>query len=102
MPKQLQWLDELAVPGTGLKVETLTQAAYAAYVHPQWLRLFLRKGMLSQICGNNFAVLKVTPRLNCSESSLDRFVAAIGQVMDAVHSSKRFWQEALAARTVKI
>ncbi len=49
-------------------------------------------------------VLKAAPPLNSNEKSLDQFVVALEQVMDVVHSSKRFWRDALqmAARTVKI
>lgn len=68
------------------------------------MRMFREHGILTQICGNNFMVLKAAPPLNCSQRSLDQFVLALGQVMEVVHSSKRFWQDALqlAARTIKI
>jgi ornithine--oxo-acid transaminase len=68
------------------------------------MRLFREHGILTQICGNNFMVLKAAPPLNSKESSLAHFVTALREVMGVVHSSKRFWQDALqlAARTVKI
>ncbi|WP_251106272.1 aspartate aminotransferase family protein [Alloacidobacterium dinghuense] len=68
------------------------------------MRLFREHGILTQICGNNFMVLKAAPPLNSDERSLDQFVTALGQVMEVAHSSKRFWQDALqlAARTAKI
>ena len=68
------------------------------------MRMFREHGILTQICGNNFMVLKAAPPLNSNERSLDHFVVALEHVMDVVHSSKRFWQDALqlAARTVKI
>ena len=68
------------------------------------MRMFREHGILTQICGNNFMVLKAAPPLNSNEKSLDHFVEALEHVMDVVHSSKRFWQDALqlAARTVKI
>lgn len=68
------------------------------------MRLYRDHGILTQICGNNFLVLKAAPPLNASETSLDHFVTALEKVMEVIHSSKRFWQDALqlAARAVKI
>jgi ornithine--oxo-acid transaminase len=68
------------------------------------MRLYRDHGILTQICGNNFLVLKAAPPLNASETSLNHFVAALQKVTEVVHSSKRFWQDALqlAARAVKI
>jgi len=68
------------------------------------MRLYRDHGILTQICGNNFLVLKAAPPLNTSEASLNHFVTALREVMEVVHSSKRFWQDALqlAARAVKI
>ena len=58
--------------------------------------LFARHRILTQVCGNNFRVLKVAPPLVVQRSSLDRFVAAIRDVMEEVHTSRRFWSDALA------
>ena len=58
------------------------------------MRLF-RKGILTQICGNNFMVLKVAPPLVVSEEEIDEFVAAIREVIELMHSSPSFWTEAL-------
>jgi len=68
------------------------------------MRMYRDHGILTQICGNNFLVLKVVPPLNADESSLDTFISAITDVLEAVHSSKQFWQDALelAARTIRI
>lgn len=68
------------------------------------MRMFREHGILTQICGNNFMVLKAAPPLNSSERSLGQFVIALRQVVEIAHSSKRFWQDALqlAARTMKI
>lgn len=60
------------------------------------MRLFRDHGILTQICGNHFFVLKAAPPLNASTESLDRFISAIDQVVALVHSSTRFWQDALA------
>lgn len=59
------------------------------------MRMFRDKGILTQICGNNFLVLKVAPPLVVSEAQVDEFIAAIRDVVDLVHSSNAFWSEAL-------
>ncbi|HEY4049898.1 MAG TPA: aspartate aminotransferase family protein [Acidobacteriaceae bacterium] len=59
------------------------------------MRLFKDKGILSQICGNNFMVLKVAPPLVTSEKQLAYCVEAIRDVVETVHSSGAFWSEAL-------
>ena len=59
------------------------------------MRLFRDKGILTQICGNNFMVLKVAPPLVVTEEQIDTFVSAISEVVDLVHSSNVFWSEAL-------
>jgi ornithine--oxo-acid transaminase len=68
------------------------------------MRLFRDKGILTQICGNNFMVLKVAPPLVVSESHVERFVEAIRNVVELVHSSHSFWSEALglARRAVNV
>jgi ornithine--oxo-acid transaminase len=59
------------------------------------MRLFREKNILTQICGNNFMVLKVAPPLVVSVQQCDEFVDAIGEVVEAVHSSGAFWSEAI-------
>ncbi len=72
-----------------------------AHLHPAMfgqmvvMRLFREHGILSQICGNNFMVLKIAPPLVVTEAQIDRYVSAIEQVVDLMHSSKGFWSEAL-------
>jgi ornithine--oxo-acid transaminase len=68
------------------------------------MRLFRDHGILTQICGNNFMVLKVAPPLVTSEAQLDEFVTAIRAVVDLAHTSTSFWSEALglARRAVRI
>ena len=74
--------------------------AFAA-VHPAMfgqivvMRLFRDFGFLTQICGNNFMVLKVAPPLVVTEAQLDTFVKAIRDVVEIAHSSGAFWSEAL-------
>jgi ornithine--oxo-acid transaminase len=59
------------------------------------MRMFRDHGILSQICGNNFMVLKVAPPLVVEEAQLEHFVSAIAQVVELMHTSAVFWTEAL-------
>jgi ornithine--oxo-acid transaminase len=59
------------------------------------MRLFRDKGILTQICGNNFMVLKVAPPLVVEISQVYEFVAALRDVMEMTHTSSAFWSEAL-------
>ena len=58
------------------------------------MRLF-RQGFLTQMCGNNFLVLKVAPPLMVKEREADEFVDAVKEVVEMMHSSGTFWSEAL-------
>lgn len=60
------------------------------------MRMFREKNILTQICGNNFMVLKAAPPLVVSEEQLNEFVAAIRNVVEVADSSLSFWTEALA------
>jgi ornithine--oxo-acid transaminase len=68
------------------------------------MRMFRDKGILTQICGNNFLVLKVAPPLVVTEGQLEEFVRAIREVVEMVHSSGAFWNDAmgLASRAVSV
>ncbi len=68
------------------------------------MRMFREKNILTQICGNNFMVLKAAPPLVVEEKHLDEFVVAIRDVVASAHTSARFWSEALglAKRAVRI
>jgi ornithine--oxo-acid transaminase len=68
------------------------------------MRLFRDHGILTQICGNNFMVLKVAPPLVVTEEQLDHFVSSIRNVVGLMHSSGVFWAEALglARRVVNV
>ena len=59
------------------------------------MRLFRDHRILTQICGNNFMVLKVAPPLVVAEEQLDKFVGAVLDVVDLMHTSASFWTEAL-------
>jgi ornithine--oxo-acid transaminase len=73
-----------------------------ARIHPAMfgqvlvMRLFGDQGILSQICGNNFMVLKVAPPLVIEDAQLDRYVDGVGKVVDLMHTSGSFWSEALS------
>ena len=60
------------------------------------MRMFREWNILTQICGNNFMVLKVAPPLVVTEEQLDRFAEAITAVVDLMHNSTTFWSEALS------
>jgi ornithine--oxo-acid transaminase len=59
------------------------------------MRLFRDSGFLTQICGNNFMVLKVAPPLVVTDAQLDAFVLAARDVVELAHSPGAFWSEAL-------
>jgi ornithine--oxo-acid transaminase len=79
------------------------RALYGAFhrIHPAMfgqvmvMRMF-RENFLTQICGNNFMVLKAAPPLVISEAHLDEFISAIRDVVALADSSPAFWTEALA------
>ncbi len=58
-------------------------------------RLFNDHRIVSQICGNNFMVLKVAPPLVITTEQIDVYVDAITSVVDALHSSAAYWSDAL-------
>jgi ornithine--oxo-acid transaminase len=68
------------------------------------MRLFRDSGILTQICGNNFMVLKVAPPLVVTDGQIDEFVCAIEEVVEVAHSSNSFWSEALglARRAIRV
>jgi ornithine--oxo-acid transaminase len=59
------------------------------------MRLFRDHGFLTQICGNNFMVLKAAPPLVVEEREMDAFAGALRDVVELMHSSSAFWTEAL-------
>ena len=60
------------------------------------MRMFRDERILTQICGNNFMVLKAAPPLIVEETRIDQFVGALGRVVELIHSSSTFWSDALA------
>lgn len=79
------------------------RASYEAFkrIHPGMfgqilvMNLFRDKGILAQICGNNFNVLKVAPPLVVTLEQLDKFICKVREVVHSIHSSAGFWSEAL-------
>lgn len=59
------------------------------------MRLFRDWGFLTQVCGNNFMVLKVAPPLVMDREQMDAFVAAVRSVVELANSPGSFWSEAL-------
>jgi ornithine--oxo-acid transaminase len=72
-----------------------------ARIHPAMfgqvlvMHLFRDHGVLAQICGNNFMVLKVSPPLTVKENELAEFADGIGAVVETMHTRAGFWSEAL-------
>jgi len=67
------------------------------------MNLFER-GILTQMCGNNFMVLKAAPPLIVQEAEISHYVDAVQSVVNAMHTSVPFWSDALrmARRAVNI
>jgi ornithine--oxo-acid transaminase len=68
------------------------------------MRMFRDHNILTQICGNNFMVLKVAPPLVVTKEQLGEFVSSIREVVEIMHSSNTFWTEALgmARRAINV
>lgn len=88
------------VPPKKLAFRVLYEAFYK--IHPAMfgqivvMRMFREKGILTQICGNNFMVLKAAPPLIVTEQQLDAFVSGVREVIELAQTSLSFWTEALA------
>ena len=88
------------------------RVAYESFarIHPAMfgqvlvMGLFRDCGILTQICGNNFTVLKLVPPLIISRAQVDEAVQAVYQVVKLAHSPTVFWSEALglARRVVHV
>jgi len=72
-----------------------------AKIHPAMfgqilvMRLFRNGGVLTQICGNDFMVLKVAPPLVVAPPQITEFVSAVRDVVELAHHPGSFWSEAL-------
>jgi len=59
------------------------------------MRLFREHNILTQMCGNNFMVLKVAPPLTATEEQVERFVRSMRSVVELIHTSASFWSDAV-------
>ena len=68
------------------------------------MRVFREKNILTQICGNNFLVLKAAPPLTVASEQLDQFVRTIRDIAGLAENSSTFWTGVLrmARRAVYI
>jgi ornithine--oxo-acid transaminase len=57
--------------------------------------LFRKEQILTQMCGNNFMVVKVAPPLTVSEEQIDRIAGALERVLERVHAGPGFWTASL-------
>ncbi len=79
------------------------RAPYEAFgqIHPAMfgqilvMRLFRNANILTQICGNDFMVLKVAPPLIVTAAHVAEFVSAVRGVVDFAHHPGSFWSDAL-------
>jgi len=88
------------------------RASFEAFmaIHPAMfgqvlvMRLFRDHGILTQICGNNFTVLKVAPPLIVTRPQIDHCVKALRAVVELANTPSAFWSEALglARRVVNV
>lgn len=93
-------------------VKLSLRLAYEAFtgIHPAMfgqvlvMRLFRDYGILTQICGNNFKVLKLVPPLIITKGQIDEAINAVYETVKLAHSPTAFWVEALglARRVVNV
>ena len=75
------------------------------HIHPAMfgqvlvMRMFRDQRVLTQMCGNNFMVLKVAPPLVIQPEQIDKFVSGIREVVHLAHHSTEFWTEAIGLGT---
>ncbi len=60
------------------------------------MRLFNQMGVLAQMCGNNFLVLKIAPPLVASAEQIEEAASAVRDVVELIHTSTSFWTDALS------
>ena len=75
--------------------ETLKQVHAGMFGQMVVMRLFREKNILTQMCGNNFMVLKVAPPLTVTEEQVDKFVASMREVVELIDTSASFWTNAV-------
>jgi ornithine--oxo-acid transaminase len=57
--------------------------------------LFREEGILTQMCGNNFQVVKASPPLTSSDEEIGRFLEAFERTLERIHSGYGFWTQGL-------
>jgi ornithine--oxo-acid transaminase len=82
-----------------ISFETIKHIHPAIFGQILVMQLFREKGILTQICGNDFMVLKVVPPLVTTPEQIDYFVKAMTEVADMIHTSDALWSEALGVVT---
>jgi ornithine--oxo-acid transaminase len=67
------------------------------------MRLFTDRNILTQVCGNNFLVLKAAPPLVVNEAQIAEYVSAVAYVVKLVQESRAVWKDAfgLARRALR-
>lgn len=67
-------------------------------------RMFTSHNILTQMCGNNYMVIKVAPPLVVSQEQLSGLVESVASLVQTIHSGFSFWREGLAMlpRAVRI
>ena len=65
--------------------------------------LLQEEGILTQMCGHNYRVVKASPPLTTSEGEIERFLASLGRTLERIHSGLGFWTRglAIAARALR-
>ncbi len=57
--------------------------------------LFKDEGILTQMCGNNYRVVKASPPLTATEEEIERFLAGFERMLERIHSGLGFWTTGL-------
>lgn len=57
--------------------------------------LLREEGILTQMCGNDFRVVKASPPLTVTEAEIGRFLEAFERTMERIHGGTAFWAQGL-------
>ena len=57
--------------------------------------LLREEGILTQMCGNDFRVIKASPPLTVTDGEIGRFLEAFARTMERVHDGAAFWTQGL-------
>jgi ornithine--oxo-acid transaminase len=79
-----------------LYFETFQKIHPAAFGQMLVRRMFRESRVLTQISGNNFAVLKASPPLMVTRAQIDQFVDGVTEAAVGLGTSGALWTEALA------